>query len=70
MLASVCLQLSRLMWRSSISPLRAAVMARRLCLKLKDTCGPANQEELQVAADEFEDWAVRRRFVMIRHDSS
>lgn len=51
-------KLSRVLWRRCRSPLRAAVMCSRLCLKLKDTSRVTDEEELQCAADEFEDLAV------------
>ena len=51
-------ELARALRRRCHNPLRAAVMARRLCLKLKDMCGTAVEKELRDAADDFEDWGV------------
>jgi hypothetical protein len=50
--------LSRMLWTRCSSPLRAAVMARRLCLRLADSCHLSRQEELRKAANNFEDWAI------------
>jgi hypothetical protein len=52
------LDLSRVLWLRSPEPLRAAVMASRLCLKLKETNGASSATELQQASDTYEDWAV------------
>ena len=51
-------ELTRILWRKSVVPLRTAVMARRLCLKLRDTCAVSYSAELASAADHFELWAM------------
>jgi hypothetical protein len=51
-------ELARALWRRCLNPLRAAIAASRLCLKLRDTWGGAIREELQAAADEYEAWAI------------
>ena len=50
--------LSRIIWLQSNEPLRAAVIARRLCLKLRSISGLAVRDELDKASNDFEDWAV------------
>ena len=58
-------ELSRLLWLKTSEPLRAAVIASRMCEKLKDQMSndaawssPALMEELHRGADLIEDWAV------------
>ena len=51
-------ELARMLWRKTHEPMRAAIMARRLCYKMTNMCGPAFSDELQSAADEFENWAI------------
>ena len=51
-------ELSRRLWLQSQYPLRAAIMARRVCLRLKSVLPSANGVALQTASDDFENWAV------------
>ena len=47
-------ELARVLWRKTYNPMRAAIMARRLALKLKDSASvdtlPDNKEETIIAA--------------------
>ena len=51
--------LSRILWLNTPSPLRAAVMARRLVMKMAESMmSPTTEKELHEAADMYEDWAL------------
>jgi len=51
-------ELSRRIWLTSDEPLRAAIMSRRLCLKLSSLQSASHAEELREYAHRFEGWAI------------
>jgi len=51
-------KLSRMLWLKTSTPLRAAVVAARLCQKMSLKAGPANVEALQEQSKVYESWAL------------